>query len=651
MIRCLKLTSQLVVLPLTILLLFSVSVGAQLNLQEYKTKYSGNQMVQLNRNEVVKIDVVNNQFAVSVTSDEDYLILNNEGVSLFSEEAIDYSSFETIRNMEAYSYKLTNKNPKKIKATNFKTKTAERDDNIFHDDMKTLSFFYPGLEEGSVKHLSYTVDYSEHRFPHGHRFFSYYPLEKSTFTIDHDTSVHLIRYDFNFEGYEIYFKETHVKNRRIWTWTCTKVPDFRVDAYAPNPIYFFPSTYCQISHYYIKGKRINVLGNLDDLVGWYAENVEKALTEQPSESLIITANSITSGIDNEMDKVKAIYYWVQDHIKYIAFEEGEEGYIPRMPNQICEKRYGDCKDMAVLIYKIMEVAGIKGKIAWIGTNSLPFRYSDFPSSIVDNHMIAVYETEGKTYFLDATSEMQSIDIPAFSIQGKEALIFGGRNEYHIEQVPVPDEQVTVYNNTTRIEIKNRKIIGTGRQTLMGYYNWIFRTRFSYMTDLTDEKKIEKFSNLGNNSYKVTKSTIQMNTNRSEPVVFDYSFDADNYVTAFEDEIFVNLILDKSIYKEKQLKANRKSPFSFDFYSDNYYVTELIIPEGMIVKDLPESLVFSSDKISFKIEYELVDNLVRMKMNTMFKFLYLQPNEFHLWNSFVSIVDKALGSSVVLVKGK
>lgn len=632
-------------------LMYSCNAFSQLNLQEYKSKYPGTHIVQLDRSETVKMDVVGSEVKVSMKSGEDYFILNNEGGSLFSEEEIDFSSFEKVGNINAYSYLATDKKPKKIKATNFTTKTAERGDNVFHDDMKTTSFFYPGLKEGSVKHLSYSVDFTEHRFPQGFRFFSYYPLEKSVFTIDHDTAIHLLRYDYNFEGYEIDFKEQIVKNRRIWTWTCTKVPNFRTDNYSPRPIYFLPGTYSQISHYFVKGKRVNVLGNLDDLIEWYSSNVQEALEEKPSEKLISTANSIVSGIDDEFEKVKAIYYWVQDNIKYIAFEEGIEGFVPRMPNQICEKRYGDCKDMSVLIYKMLEVAGIQGKVVWIGTKNIPFRYSDFPSAAVDDHMIAVYEANGKTYFLDATSELQPIDVPAFAIQGKEALIFGSRNDYRIEQVPVPGADVTKYNNKARIEIQNRKILGEAEQIVSGYYNWIVRTRLSYMTDLTNEKKVEKFRSLGNNSYKVTKSEIEMPSDRDEPMKIDYSFEVDNYVTSFEDEVFVNMILDKSIYKEKQLKSNRISPFYMDFHSDNTYETELVIPKGMKVKSVPESLNYETDKIRFAVNYEVSDDVIRMKINNVFNFLYLQPDEFHLWNEYVSVVDKALGSSVVLIKEK
>jgi hypothetical protein len=650
MTRCLKLSSRLAVAAIGVFLCANPGFS-QINLQEYKQKYSGNHIVQLNRSETVKMDVLNDQFKISITSDEDFLLLNSEAVSLFSEEEIDFSSFETISNIDAYSYNSADKKKQKIKATSFSTKTAEKEDHIFHDDMKTLSFFYPSLKEGSVKHLSYVTDYKEHRFPMGYRFFSYYPLEKSVFIIDHDTSIHLLRYDYNMEGFEIDFKETIVKNRRIWTWTCTKVPSYRKDSYSPMPTYFLPGTYCQISHYYSKGKKVNVMGSLDDLVSWYAENVQNVLTETPSDNLITTTKSIVAGIDDDFEKVKAIYYWVQDHIKYIAFEEGVEGFIPRMPNQICEKRYGDCKDMSVLIYKMLEIANVKGKIAWVGTNYIPFKYSVFPSSAVDDHMIAVYETKDKTYFLDATSELQMIDVPSYAIQGKEALIFGSRNDYRVEQIVTPDEKKSTYLNTTRIEISNRKIIGEAKQTVTGYSNWITRSNLSYMADLSDDKKVEKFRNLGNNSYRVTKSKIQIPTDRAESVVVDYSFEAENYVTSFEDEVFINLVLDKEIYKEKQLKSTRKSPFMMDYYSDNYYVTELVIPKGMKIKSLPESMEYITDKLEFKIEYEVIDGIVRMKMNTVFKFLFLQPNEFQIWNNFVSTVDKALASSLVLEKEK
>ncbi len=70
------------------------------------------------------------------------------------------------------------------------------------------------------------------------------------------------------------------------------------------------------------------------------------------------------------------------------------GLIPHPASYVCEKRYGDCKDMANLIVSMLHMAGVNNAYhTWIGTRDLPFKYTEFPTPIVDNHMIATYVTQ------------------------------------------------------------------------------------------------------------------------------------------------------------------------------------------------------------------------------------------------------------------
>src|SRR5581483_12039727 len=101
-------------------------------------------------------------------------------------------------------------------------------------------------------------------------------------------------------------------------------------------------------------------------------------------------DSLVANQPTELAKVKSIYYWVINNIKYVAFEDGMQGYIPRQADSICMKRYGDCKDMASIITAMLSVAKIPSYLTWIGTRDIPYSYDDVPLPMADNHMIATY---------------------------------------------------------------------------------------------------------------------------------------------------------------------------------------------------------------------------------------------------------------------
>lgn len=647
--RWLKPSSRLFLVCFACLLGISNSQAQEIDFASYQKKYAGSHVVRMQREQLVTLDIVKSKIEARANFNEDFLVLTQEGAGMLSEDEIFYTSFEDVGDVTAYAYDATVKSGKKVKATNFKTRDAEADGGIFHDDNKVTSFLYPGLNPGMIRHLNYELVQHEYRFPFGNQFFNYYPTEKTVFTIDHDTSIHLLVHDFNFEGVGVVFTEKIVKNRRIWSWTSSTSPQYKSESYSPSAFYYLPGVYAQISHYYLNGERKNVLGDVKDLVDWYAENVNEVLNEVPSEELLTITKDLVKDKTTELEKVKAIYYWVQDNVKYIAFEDGMAGFIPRFANQVCEKRFGDCKDMGVILYKMMEIAEINGYIAWIGTKSIPFKYSEFPSSAVDNHMIAVYYDGETPVFLDATGTLQPIDLPTYSIQGKESLVYRSKEDYKIETVEIPEKDVTRIYDNVRITIDNRKINGTCKSQVSGYYKWIIGTGMQHMNEKKTTEKIESFFDYGNNSFKVSEGEISGQDNRAVPIDFKFSFEIENYALTIDDEIYVNMVLSKDITKEKELKSTRISPFTMDFKSEDTYSVTLEIPEGMKVKFVPEPLNYTSDLVGFDISYTVNENEITMKLVNTFNFLLLEKKDFKVWNDYVNVVNKALGSSVVLIK--
>lgn len=211
----------------------------------YKAKYPGQHLAQKLHQEVVKIDMVKSKPTVRSYMSDEHIILTTNGVSMLTEDNIEFSPFESIQNIDAYSLTPKEKGSKKVPATNFKTKDSETSGSVFHDGSKETSFMFAGMSEGSLRVLNYENQVSENRFPMGFFFASYIPIEKSVFQIDHDTSVHLIFKTYNFEGNNITFDEKVVKNRKILTWTCLDPKPLKSESNAPSSRYYAPMVYAR----------------------------------------------------------------------------------------------------------------------------------------------------------------------------------------------------------------------------------------------------------------------------------------------------------------------------------------------------------------------------------------------------------------------
>lgn len=618
-------------------------------LAAYRAKYPGQHIVFTKKLTRITIKMVKDVPVVTHTTNYEHLVLDKNGVISLGDETVDFSSFEKVGEIEAYSLIPTEKSSKKVPATNFVTRDAEAEGSVFHDDSKETAFLYPNLCEGALRVLNFDVTMTDYHFPFGFSFNGFIPVENATFIIECDTAVHLMTKLFNVNSSDIQYTEKTEKNKRIHTWIMPAPPMMKEDDSAPSYRHYSPHILAQIDYFNTKKGRVNSIGSPEDLHVYYRKNVEEVESEEPSAEIRSIAESVTKDLTSELDKVKAIYYWVQDNIKYIAFEEGMGGYVPRQPSKVIGKRYGDCKDMASLIYSMLKSIQIPAYLTWIGTRELPYKYTDFPSSFCDNHMIAVYKHDGKYYFLDATNSFQPLDMPTGFIQGKQAMMHISPDDFELVDVPVAVAEQTFMTDTAYISLDGRSIFGRGHLIIGGYYHsWIG----TYLKDVPEkdmDKAVTSLSEKGNNSYAVANARLKNLNERDVPLEINYDFKVNNYATAYNDEVYVNLILEKDNVKYGEMKKDRIAPFEMENKSIDSYTVVLAVPEGYTVKSIPKNVSHKTDFLEYSVEYVQKGNQISMTLKLKLDFLMLTPEQFDTWNTFIRIQKASLSESVVLIK--
>lgn len=636
---------------LSCLCLFA-SVQAQelTELEQYKEKYPGQHIVMTKNNHTIEIEMEDGEPSVLHKYEYEYIILDKNGLLSLIEDDIEFSEFETIEKIEAYSLLPKGTKYKKIKADNFATGDAEADAGIFYDGKKVTSFRYPNLAIGSKRYLYYESRMSEPSFPFGHSFYSGLPTEESNFTIIADSSIHVLTRTYHGDIVNVQVNESLNKKERVIAAKADSVLVIKRESWGTSPRYFAPHVLAQIGYYFHDGEKIALGGTIEELHKRYRKNIEEVVNETPNEDLAAIADSLTRGLDSEFDKVQAIYYWVQENIKYVAFEKGIEGFVPRQPNKVINKRFGDCKDMASLIYSMLKSVGVESYLTWIGSRSLPYKYTDFPSSFCDNHMIATYKEGDDFYFLDATNSQQNIWEPTGFIQGKEALVTIGPEEFKVVEVPVADSDKSRMTDSSFISINGRSLTGKSKTYLSGYYKNNLSSYYFSGHGETDDKFIESVTQKGNNSFKVLEGTVLEPKERSVPMVFDFNWEVNNYATSLEDEIYVNMILEKD-NNIGLMEADRKSPLELDHKRVDTYTVVLDIPEGYEASQVPEDVEMNSDYISCQLSYEQKDNQIVMHLEVEFDFILLHPENFNTWNEFVKLRKNYTSEAVVLKKIK
>ncbi|MCG8697678.1 MAG: DUF3857 domain-containing transglutaminase family protein, partial [Bacteroidales bacterium] len=424
---CIRIYKRLdIVKNCTLLLIFMASMNpilAQFDIATYqrlKTIYPGETIIKLNKE--VNIDISHDgiDYQMERTRSEQMLYLKNT-IGQNPEQSTYTSHFVELLDYEANSFVIEGDKYKKLNVNKYQEKT-DIDGYIFHDDSKEYIFTFPGIGEGTITELKTTHKIHNPRMLTSLLLQEFYPIHNLKITIIFDKHINIKLVKRNIPENDYIIEESTKRGKKRITITKKHIKPIPFDEYQPDIHHFAPHVIPIITSYENNGKLENVLNTTDDLYGWYYTFIENLQEDLDHKALKTIVDEVTNENMSEFEKVEQLFYWIQRNIKYIAFEEGEGGFIPRKPNEVLSKRYGDCKDNTSLLHALLKVAGIDSYYTWIGTRDLPYSYGEFASPIIDNHMILSYKHKDTWYFLDGTGNYQNINVPTSFIQGKEALI-------------------------------------------------------------------------------------------------------------------------------------------------------------------------------------------------------------------------------------
>lgn len=134
-----------------------------------------------------------------------------------------------------------------------------------------------------------------------------------------------------------------------------------------------------------------------------------------------------------LELAQACYEYVQENILYLDIENGLNALIPRQANETIQNKYGDCKDMAMLLHQMLQAFGFESYLS-ISKTSIKKDTYDFPSIAMANHMIVSLIWENKIYYLDGTEKQCLFGDPSMQILGTEVFLLQ-KKENQYQKVP------------------------------------------------------------------------------------------------------------------------------------------------------------------------------------------------------------------------
>lgn len=181
-----------------------------------------------------------------------------------------------------------------------------------------------------------------------------------------------------------------------YLWTGTNIPEMDVDDDLPDAYVAYPTTY------------------LSSYDSWQSVGTHFApyydVSRFQSDELKQIAYDIRAKHATDKERLRAALDFVQREIRYLGIEIGPGGFIPRQPDQVLRNRFGDCKDMVVLLTALLTELKIQAAPVLVDFDIRGDLEIFPPSHSAFDHVIVSATVAGTTYYLDPTRGVQLGDL-------------------------------------------------------------------------------------------------------------------------------------------------------------------------------------------------------------------------------------------------
>jgi transglutaminase-like putative cysteine protease len=610
-------------------------------------QYPNEMAVMTKYNRETKISFQDGKPVAHSTEEVEMLMLDDRANGLYNKYSIYHGLFDELKDVEAYTKVPDGSKYKKIRVTDIKTENAISR-GIFYDDVKQSIFDFPSLIKGAIAYETHKEYHKDVHLLSPFYFASYMPVMESRFSISFPADVDVRYIIKNDPQKKVTVTEDKKGRTRTFEFTANNIKMFDRYGNGPARAYYEPHVIVYIASYKDGDNVVPFLGSVEDLYHWNYSFL-KGINEAPAPVLKHLADSLTAGASSDKEKAHRIYKWVQDHIKYVAFEEGLEGFIPRQAADVCNKKYGDCKDMASLLTELLQTAGLDAHFTWIGTRDIPYDYSEVPLPIVDNHMISAVKLNNEWVFLDGTDPNCEFGYPTHAIQGKQALIAFDDKKFEVVRVPEMEALRSKMIDTTFISIGDNGIKGSTSAYYHGYFgNDIFNS-LQYRDSKDTREYVKARLSKASNKYIMGDFNVSPLGADNKSIRLNASFEIPDYGKKVGDEYYINLNLDKFYTASAIDTAKRKIPVENNY---KYIVTQytvLDVPPAYMVSYLPKNFNYSDNLVDFSIQYMKENNKVIATQQIKSNVLFMQPSDFVKWNAAVKELSSQYKEQLVLQK--
>lgn len=359
--------------------------------------------------------------------------------------------------------------------------------------------------------------------------------------------------------------------------------------------------------------------------------------QQLSPQLQEKIQDIETRFTTSEERTVAALRFVQDEIRYMGIEMGENSHKPNHPNNIMAQRFGDCKDKSYLLCTMLRTMGLEAFPVLINTSYKKSLTTFLPSASAFDHTTVQVKIGNASYWFDPTLSYQRGSIKKNSFPDYQCGLIVAEQTVALTTIPLQSTGLVQAKETFRVLTKSGPVQLVATTQYTGSYADVMRLNFNSSSLYEMKKGFEDFykayyANVIIDSLSYSDDEVSGTFRTYEGYTIQNFWTQEKGILKSS---FAPYMINSVLKKPADLK--RRMPFAVAYparYKENI---EIELPDnwnaeeykGQIKNDnflLNAKFTYSNRKVSLHYEYESLKDHVLFEESAIFYDGFKRSNE-------------------------
>lgn len=358
-------------------------------------------------------------------------------------------------------------------------------------------------------------------------------------------------------------------------------------------------------------------------------------------------NGLIKEIPDTLDKIKAMYSYMQQNTRYVNITLGLGGFQPFDAATVSETGYGDCKALTNYMFSLLELIGVKSYPALVSSGTYKEKiFSDFPNFQQFDHVILCVPLKRDTLWLECTDQKIPFGFLGDFTDDREVLLLtesGGKfahTQRYGEKENIRTSKSEFVVDSEGSAVCNIRTIHRGLQ---------YDEYSEFLGSNSDEQKKWLYSTSSLPSLQIKSYSVKESRKIIPAIEINQSVVSKNYCSFSGNYMLMPLnVLNAQKSIQKMLKP-RLSEVVISRYSVDCDTMVYKIPANYNFESLPKSININSTFGNYSFTFTSSDKeVICIRKFTIFEGRY-KSAEYKALYDFVLAISKADNSKIILNK--